>query len=87
MTWLLRKVFNPGPLLTSCYFGGIRMPPSTRMTSAFMYELVISSSTIDASSSGTPRRGESTLSPSFALNASDSGPRQIGVSIRPGRCG
>ena len=57
------------------YLGGILMPPSTRTTSAFMYELVISSITIDASSSGLPRRcGNSTDSPSFALNASDASP-------------
>ena len=57
---------------SSAHFGGILIPPSTRTTSAFMYELVTSSTTIEANSSGLPRRcGNSTHSPSFALKASD----------------
>jgi hypothetical protein len=44
------------------YFGGILMPPSTRIVSAFMYEFVMHSTAIEASSAGTPRRfGKSTF--------------------------
>jgi uncharacterized transporter YbjL len=57
------------------YFGGMRMPPSTRMTSPFMYGLVMSSITIEASSSAAPRRfGNSTDWPRCALNWSDASP-------------
>ena len=57
------------------YFGGRRAPPSTRITSAFMYGLVINSTTIDANSSPCPSRlGNSTDSPNLALNASDASP-------------
>ena len=42
--------------LRSAYLGGIRMPPSTRMTSPFMYGLVSKSMTIKASSSEEPSR-------------------------------
>ncbi len=57
------------------HFGGIRMPPSTRMTSAFMYGLVMSSTTMNASSSDEPNRlGNSTLWPRWALKASDCSP-------------
>ena len=57
------------------YFGGMRMPPSTRIVSALRYELVTHSTTTDASSSGRPRRcGNSTPFCRFALNWSDASP-------------
>ena len=57
------------------HLGGIRIPPSTRTVSPFMYELRMHSSTMLASSSGTPSRlGNSTLSPSLALNVSACSP-------------
>ena len=56
-------------------FGGIRMPPSTRMVSAFIYELPMSSPTIDPSSLAWPSRcGNKTSLPSAALKASDASP-------------
>ena len=59
----------------SGYFGGIRMPPSTRTTSPFMYGLVIRSVTMNASSSAEPSRfGNSTDWPRWDLNASDASP-------------
>ena len=57
------------------YLGGIRMPPSTRITSPFMYGLVMSSITMKANSSPDPSRlGNRTDWPRWALKASACSP-------------
>src|SRR5690606_24249716 len=64
-----------GSILPPGHFGGIRMAPSTRTVSPFMYELVTHSRTMLASSSGWPRRlGKLTDWPSLALNSSAASP-------------
>ena len=70
-----RRISAPDAEEPQDYFGGILMPPSTRTTEPFMYGLVRHSTTMLASSSGSPSRlGNSTDSPSLALNASASSP-------------
>lgn len=65
----------PGDPRNRVYFGGMRMPPSTRIVSAFMYGLVIRSITMNASSSELPSRlGNKTDWPRWALNWSDCSP-------------
>ena len=65
----------PGDPRNRAYFGGMRMPPSTRIVSAFMYGLVIRSITMNASSSELPSRlGNKTDWPRWALNWSDCSP-------------
>ena len=68
------------------YLGGIRMPPSTRTISAFMYELTTSSTTIDASSAGTPRRrGNRTFLPRLALNSLECSLRSVDRGVDQAR--
>ena len=43
------------------YFGGMRIPVSTRMVSLFMYGLVIKSITMNASSSPSPIASDKAL--------------------------
>ena len=69
------SIASPRSWRRTDHFGGIRIPPSTRMTSAFMYGLVRTSMTMKASSSADPSRlGKITDRPSFALNASACSP-------------